>query len=390
LSFTSPEADKWAERINRYARPDTVERVYADISLGARKYWTGDKRTGLLLLNQAVDLARRIGDPQALWLASSIFLWHTTVPQYTEQRVRLCEELWAGSHAGLNTNTAMVLWWIIDTSLIMGRLKQAEEVGGELRNLAKHTGQIVFETLSTSADAHMAVIDGRFEVAMELAESIRTHVGETNISSFGYAAASPGIKAQLYLGASLEAIGHKVPLGPAEMIPVPCLVHALLGRKKEATEIIEKNVVNRPGIGTLEDVTSAWLDILYLEASVLIGHRQATELLIKRFTGTNMITTGVFYTTCIPRHLGGAASLLGRYDEARKYYQEAIKVCTEMPFRPELALTRLQLAELLLEHYPDEKKEALEHLDFAIKEFREMKMQPSLERALSHKDILKA
>ena len=61
-----------------------------------------------------------------------------------------------------------------------------------------------------------------------------------------------------------------------------------------------------------------------------------------------------------------------------------------MRFRPELALSRLQLTELLLEHYPEEKKEALEHLDFAIKEFREMKMPPSLERALRHKDILKA
>jgi tetratricopeptide (TPR) repeat protein len=81
---------------------------------------------------------------------------------------------------------------------------------------------------------------------------------------------------------------------------------------------------------------------------------------------------------------------LGRHDEARKYYQGAIKVCTEMRFRLELALTRLQLAELLLEHYPKEKKEALEHLDFAIKEFQDMKMQPSLERALRHKEILKA
>jgi hypothetical protein len=43
-----------------------------------------------------------------------------------------------------------------------------------------------------------------------------------------------------------------------------------------------------------------------------------------------------------------------------------------------------------LEHYPDEKTEAPEHLDFAIKEFREMKRQPSLERALRHKEILKA
>jgi hypothetical protein len=56
----------------------------------------------------------------------------------------------------------------------------------------------------------------------------------------------------------------------------------------------------------------------------------------------------------------------------------------------EIALTRPQLTELVLEHYPDEKPEALEHLDFAINEFREMKMQPSLERALGHKEILGA
>jgi uncharacterized protein (DUF924 family) len=48
------------------------------------------------------------------------------------------------------------------------------------------------------------------------------------------------------------------------------------------------------------------------------------------------------------------------------------------------------LAELLLEQYPQEKSEAMAHLDFAIGEFREMKMQPSLERALRHKEILKA
>jgi hypothetical protein len=44
---------------------------------------------------------------------------------------------------------------------------------------------------------------------------------------------------------------------------------------------------------------------------------------------------------------------------------------------------------LLLAHYPDEKAEALEHLDFAIGEFREMKMQPSLERALKQRETLR-
>ena len=58
--------------------------------------------------------------------------------------------------------------------------------------------------------------------------------------------------------------------------------------------------------------------------------------------------------------------------------------------RPEIALTRLELAELLLDRYPEERAEAMEHLDFAIGELRDMKMQPSLERAMSHRDILKA
>ena len=82
--------------------------------------------------------------------------------------------------------------------------------------------------------------------------------------------------------------------------------------------------------------------------------------------------------------------MLGAPDKARAYYHQALEACAKIGFRPEIALTRLQLAELLLEHYPDERAEAMEHLDFAIGEFRDMKMQPSLERALRHREILRA
>ncbi|MGA3086100.1 MAG: hypothetical protein ABSE95_15110 [Thermodesulfobacteriota bacterium] len=60
-----------------------------------------------------------------------------------------------------------------------------------------------------------------------------------------------------------------------------------------------------------------------------------------------------------------------------------------MKFRLELTLSRLELVELLLNHYPQEKSEAIAHLDFVIPEFRDMKMQTYLERALRHKEILK-
>ena len=38
------------------------------------------------------------------------------------------------------------------------------------------------------------------------------------------------------------------------------------------------------------------------------------------------------------------------------------------------------MAELLLDHYPDERETAVEHLDLAITELREMKMAPLLEK----------
>ena len=67
-----------------------------------------------------------------------------------------------------------------------------------------------------------------------------------------------------------------------------------------------------------------------------------------------------------------------------------MRICTKKKFRPELALSRLELAELLLQHFPQEKSEAIVHLDFVIPEFRDMKMNTYLERALRHKEILKA
>jgi tetratricopeptide (TPR) repeat protein len=130
--------------------------------------------------------------------------------------------------------------------------------------------------------------------------------------------------------------------------------------------------------------------LLLLETAVLAKHTRAAEILLNLLVGTVYKTTGFSNPTCLARHLGAASALLGRYEEARKHYNEAIKVCSEMKFRPELALTRLQLAELLLEQYPKERTKALEHLDFTISEFRDMKMRPWLERALKHKEILKA
>lgn len=50
--------------------------------------------------------------------------------------------------------------------------------------------------------------------------------------------------------------------------------------------------------------------------------------------------------------------VVGEPEQARVYYRQALDVCEKIRFRPEIALTRLALAELLMEHYPEERAKA--------------------------------
>ena len=207
LNFGGPEAGQWVERADRYARPDTVERVFADTSLGARKYWSNDRRSGLSVLNQAVDLARRIGNQDALWFAGAFSVWHLLAPHRIGQRMRLGEELWAASRAGLNANLMFAFWCIVDNSIIMARRKQAEEVWGELRTIAERTGHIQPGLMSASVEAAFAVMDGRLEDARDMARSVQARGEEAGLSFVANVLAFPGARAQLYLGASLAGHG---------------------------------------------------------------------------------------------------------------------------------------------------------------------------------------
>jgi len=396
-AYASPEGAQWAAQADRYAEPETVERAWADAMLGYVKLsGVSFLSEGATLLSRALDLARHLGDTDTYWFVASLWLSMVSAPQYDEQRLRLAEELVEQSRAGVNLSICLwVLWCIVHTFLEFGQRRRAEDIMAEMRAQAERSRQPHLFILSMVNDAIMAIWDGRLEEAVAIRRRILARGEELDISEFAAQWTGFILPARVYLGDAIRALEitlqgtRDLPRNiGAEKVILFCLVH--LSRYAEVAEMLERLVVARPGIGSAKDETPVWIDITLLEVSVLAGHRQAAELLLRRLAGSKSHTSGLWLTTCAGRHLGAAAAFLGRPNEARKYYQEAIKACTEMKFRPELALTRLQLAELLLEHYPKERAEALEHLDFAIAEFRDMKMQPSLERALRHKEILKA
>jgi tetratricopeptide (TPR) repeat protein len=395
--MASPEAAQWAARADRYAEPETMERAWADSMLGfVKTSGVSSSPEGVALLTQALDLARRLQDPETYWLTAACRLFHEAAPQHSEDRLRLVEELAGQTRAGVSPPVlSMGLITMTQTFLEFGQRRRAEDVMAEIRATAERSGQAHPVIQSMLNDATMAIWDGHLEEAVAMRRQILARAEELNYIEYAVQWVIWILRARVHLGdagRALEAVlegSRRVPRNVgSDGIILFCLAH--LGRHGEVAEMLERLVVTRPSIGSADDKTSVWLDVTSLEAAVLTRHRWATELLLRRLTDTTSRTCGHWFAVCISRCLGAAAALLDKPDEARKHYQKAIKDCTEIRFRPELALSRLQFAELILEHYPTEKKDALDHLDFAIKEFQDMKMQPSLERALRHKDILKA
>jgi tetratricopeptide (TPR) repeat protein len=391
-SWATPEGAQWVERADRYVEPDTVARVWVNLGVGELKTLKGSVTRqfamvteGCQLLIRNFEMARRLGDPEAFWSASCPRIFHAAAPQHAGERLRLAEELAKSSRAGVTVAiSGCVSFFIGHVFLESGQRQRAEKFFNELREMAERSRQTNLVMLSMCTDGIMATLDGRLEEAVEIGPRIRNFGELAAHSQFGIVV---DILPLIYLG-KFDELPQLMELFPVPIAKVICLAH--LGRDAEAVEILEQWVMARPGLGSAEDEFPAAWDVQCLSAAVMVGHRPAAEQLLRRFADCGLCTTGFNMLTCVARHMGGAAALLGRPEEARKYYEEALKITTKMRFRPEVALTRLQLAELLLEHYPDEKAEALEHLDFAIKESRDMKMQPSLERALRRKEILKA
>jgi hypothetical protein len=151
------------------------------------------------------------------------------------------------------------------------------------------------------------------------------------------------------------------------------------------------------GLTGEEDDTPVRILAALLETAVLVGDVEPAALIAPKLASIHGTDNPLRSVALL---VGQAYALLGDREGAWTQYERSLEWTTRIRFRPEIALTRLAMAELLLpplplrggggEGVPHQRTDALAHLDFAIEEFRAMKMQPSLERALRHKGLLRA
>jgi DNA-binding CsgD family transcriptional regulator len=195
-------------------------------------------------------------------------------------------------------------------------------------------------------------------------------------------------RALLHLGRAEEALALRADIASltgAKDLQRQFEVHlalrlAHLGERSQARELIAEYVAERD-VGATTDATQSVALVLLLEAAILLDDHELAALLARRLAPLADCATADWALTTVARHLGAAAAMLGQSNQAWAYSQQALAVATRARFRPEIALTRLQVAELLIQEERTDSAEARAHLGFAIAEFEAMKMQSAFERA---------
>jgi DNA-binding NarL/FixJ family response regulator len=387
----------WAERAGRYAEPDSIECVYADLAFAHALLMGGQHAQPRALRLDALTLARKHGDAEAMF-SCAVYLLAVGAPQHWGERLRLAEECAGWPRQGVGSQTlGQALQYCGTVQLAEGERAQAEELWRQLAELAERTRVATVGLFVAEIEIVLATVDGRLEEALVLLRRFVEIADESGAPDRGRAFRNAQLftpalylgRADVWLTESGEppAPGSLAPPGPRPAAffirtAARALCLAQLGRLEEARAVVG------PVLNDLETSTDAELRIaalvMLLQAAIVVEDRGASQALAARVASVAHLIgeTGIY--TCVARHLADAAALAGDRAVARAYYMQALDSASKTRFRPELALSHLGLAELLLEgENHDTWSEALEHVNLAIPELQDMHMQPALERALA-------
>jgi DNA-binding CsgD family transcriptional regulator/tetratricopeptide (TPR) repeat protein len=378
---TAADVQVWVERADRYATAGSVERVYAEIWLGIYAVVSGRRADIAVHMRRAVEGARVLGDEIVFGAAAAWALNHLSSVKDMSIVDRLAHEFQALRHDRLRTaDVVHALLAVVQSLLRRGERQAAEEAVNELVRRAEESGDATCRLAVISERVRFALLDGRLEdAAAEKAEEEKSArqlgLGHTPLS-FSW---NVGPRALSYLGRATDELLDDAPESTNRaLLAARAFRLAVLGRCDEATLIRRRF----SGIESHSDETAAVFLASLFEVAIRCRDTATAATLLGRFAhladrleSPGMVSYG--------RLLGEAAVLLGRYDEALAFFEQAVHICEKVRFRPELALTRLDLAELLLTHFESRGAEARVHLDFAIGECESMHMQPSLEKALA-------
>ncbi len=388
----------WAQRLDKHASPGTRARAYADCVMGSVLRPRGLMVEANEHVLRALEQARQLADPEVLFRTVASALFPGWPLEFQEEQYRLAHEFTEHPRQGVRTSTLVLLLQRAQTFLLAaGDRERAEVAWKELDELATHTRDVVPLLWPIQRDAIRAHLDGELEEAVSACQRLVQRASELGIPVAGRDSATwLSYQPLSHLGRPEDVPFALIPRmvargvnNRADYEAIDAILTAKRGERQESIEKLHAAIKEQQRQAASRPVPAVYPAAI-VEAAVLLGDVEGATYARDSLAGATAIVAFDLIISNVARHLGGASALLGDRAAALSDYRRALDWATRIRHRPEVALTRLEIAELLLDGTPDERAEAQLHLDFAIDEFRAMKMQPSLERALRHKGLLHA
>jgi DNA-binding NarL/FixJ family response regulator len=379
-AMASPEFLQWAEIADRYAQPDGIQRVLADNALASAWTVRGRGREARALWNRALESARVLGDTSLMFeLVWKLIRWRP--PAYWAELVALADEFSQRPRDGVSPRLlGNVLMYCAHIQLAEGqydRFLQSLHESIRIHRQGYPAGAYVLEPVRHSAA--LALLDGDLHAAVEFIETFVARAEEVGRPAFArFIGRERLFLPLLYLGQVerlLALVTSDAPKSEPDRVLVLMAAVCLsqLGRIEESRQLVGPLLD-----GELDERSIDELHLLLQSAVLLEDHLAATHLAERLEPVAHVSHT---MAGCIGRVLGASWAMRGDAARARAAFELAIHACHASHFRPELALARLDLAELLFAHYPQDQALALEQLDIATAELHAMDMQPALRRA---------
>jgi tetratricopeptide (TPR) repeat protein len=347
-------------------------------NLAVELHYADERDRRLALSDEALDMARRLGNPAGLAHvinARCSAIWEPSTAR--ERLENTAEMLEVGSGLG---DPAVLAWahvWRCIFAVGMAGVAEAERNLALLRIEAEELGQPSLSWVAGYLTVALLILAGRLEEAEALALEVRElgrRAGQPDAGLL-YGGQRFYIRfGQGRLGELVERLeGGLEGSESAERRALLALAYCELDRDDDARRVFEPLAVR---LATLP-VDVGWLEVMAVSAAVCahLGLRPVAEGLADRLApfADQLVGVGAYWVWSVSGSLGLLATTLGRFDEADAHFGTAAATEERIGAPAWLARTRLEWARMLhTRGAPGDAERAGELLRLALAAAREL------------------
>ena len=377
------------EALRAVGEEDSSLRVKLIARVAVALFWSESQGRRDELSRQAIDMAHRLGDRDALAFALDARVWALAGPDNIEERLAAASQL-----IEVMEGAATSHGWFLGASLEVGDLSAVEQEFDFYSQRADELRQPLDLWYSTLLRAMRALMEGRFDEGESLALqafTVAQRVGHpTGLQAYGaqmlMLRRDQGRLAELE--GAVQGFVQQYGAMPAWRAGL-ALIHQELGNESEA-----RNEFDRLAINNFADIPG---DFLWFAAMAMLAEvcpsfsdtdRAATlyDLLLPYAKRNVTLPFGICYFGPVAHALGLLARSLGRWDDAARHFESAIEMNTRMGARPWLARSRYEYARTLLaKDEVSDRVRALDLVNPALETAQELGMAKLVEQALELK-----